>query len=185
MAAGCGKSVALAAAVEFSRLCGAVVLYVPSCLSLIDGGMYHKNEEEGGWDTPDQARDILNNLVSSHGHRLQRAEAVGRSGSLLEVAEEGLVRGGNVRLAISLGFASPHLLSSHSISPHLSSSLLFSSHFNSFQCGVASAHISFLGVLFHSTSFLFTRFISSDFRSFHFITEMHVCSICSLMSSNS
>jgi len=90
---GSGKSTALAAAVEFSRLCGAVVLYVPSCLGLIDGGMYHKNEDRGGWDTPDHARRLIEGLVASHGHRLERAPApAGRPGSLRDVAEKGLAR---------------------------------------------------------------------------------------------
>ena len=86
----------LAAAVEFSRLCGAVVVYIPSCEALIDGGMYHKNEEAGGWDTPDHARWLINSLLGAHGHRLESAPAPSGNGSLKDIAEAGLTRDGNV-----------------------------------------------------------------------------------------
>jgi len=92
---GTGKSVALASAVEFARLCGAVVVYVPSCLELLDGGMYHRNEEAGGWDTPDHARRLLTNLLEAHGHRLDAVPSPGGEGSLKDVAEGGLSRNTN------------------------------------------------------------------------------------------
>ena len=96
MMQGSGKSVVLGAAAEFSRLCGAVVVYIPSCENLIDGGMYHKNEEAGGWDTPDHARWLINSLLTAHGHRLEDAAAPGGNGSLRDIAEAGLARDGNV-----------------------------------------------------------------------------------------
>eukprot|EP00193_Tetraselmis_chui_P009323 CAMPEP_0177759458 /NCGR_PEP_ID=MMETSP0491_2-20121128/4745_1 /TAXON_ID=63592 /ORGANISM="Tetraselmis chuii, Strain PLY429" /LENGTH=439 /DNA_ID=CAMNT_0019275293 /DNA_START=450 /DNA_END=1769 /DNA_ORIENTATION=+ len=89
---GSGKSVTLAAAAEFSRLCGAVVVYVPSCLELVDGGMYHKNEEVGGWDTPDHARRLISNLLDTHGHRLESAPNPNGEGTIKSVAEAGLSR---------------------------------------------------------------------------------------------
>lgn len=98
---GSGKSVALAAAVEFARLCGAVVLYIPSCKSLVDGGMYHKSEEGDGWNTPDQARAILNTMLSAHGHRLQEAVVPDGSSTLREITEAGLSRDGNVCIELS------------------------------------------------------------------------------------
>ena len=87
---------ALGAAVEFSRLCGAVVVYIPSCENLVDGGMYHKNEAAGGWDTPDHARWLINAILSSHGHRLESVSVPSGDRSLREVAEAGLTRDGNV-----------------------------------------------------------------------------------------
>jgi len=92
---GCGKSVALASVVEFSRLCGAVVLYIPSCLSLVNGGMYHKHEETGMWDTPDHARSLLSALLEAHGNRLVDAPGPDGQGNLRDLAEDGLTREGN------------------------------------------------------------------------------------------
>lgn len=100
---------ALASAVEFARLCGAVVVYVPSCLELLDGGMYHRNEEAGGWDTPDHARRLLTNLLEAHGHRLDAVPSPGGEGSLKDVAEGGLSRNTNVRAPSLCGCPAPPL----------------------------------------------------------------------------
>nr|XP_043635965.1 uncharacterized protein LOC122607114 [Erigeron canadensis] len=59
----CGKSIALAMLVQWAREEGWLVLYVPEGRSWTHGGLFYKNPENGLWDTPVQAADILQDFV--------------------------------------------------------------------------------------------------------------------------
>lgn len=48
---------------------GAQVLYVPSAQRLIEGGTFQKGED-GLWETPEVARDLLRSMLASHKEQL-------------------------------------------------------------------------------------------------------------------
>eukprot|EP00271_Cylindrocystis_brebissonii_P004017 TRINITY_DN15357_c0_g1_i1.p1 TRINITY_DN15357_c0_g1~~TRINITY_DN15357_c0_g1_i1.p1 ORF type:complete len:634 (+),score=98.60 TRINITY_DN15357_c0_g1_i1:151-2052(+) len=64
---GSGKSFALAQAVAWARANGWLVLYVPSGQSWLRGGFCYPCEREaGGYDTPLQARSVLQAFLAGH-----------------------------------------------------------------------------------------------------------------------
>ncbi|KAL3701742.1 hypothetical protein R1sor_019764 [Riccia sorocarpa] len=65
-----GKSAALAMLVHWARIQGWLVFYVPCARDWTSGGMYYKNEHTGLYDTPVQAKTILEGFLKSHGSLL-------------------------------------------------------------------------------------------------------------------
>ncbi|KAJ7561212.1 hypothetical protein O6H91_03G019100 [Diphasiastrum complanatum] len=63
---GSGKSVTLAMLVMWARSQGWLVFYVPFGKEWTHGGMYAKNERTGLWDTPIQAKSVLEGFLRSH-----------------------------------------------------------------------------------------------------------------------
>eukprot|EP01025_Chloroclados_australasicus_P067427 TRINITY_DN9323_c1_g1_i4.p1 TRINITY_DN9323_c1_g1~~TRINITY_DN9323_c1_g1_i4.p1 ORF type:complete len:337 (-),score=23.55 TRINITY_DN9323_c1_g1_i4:27-908(-) len=63
---GSGKSIAMAALVEVMRAAGWLVMYVPHCTYMTEGGFYSKNPETGKWDTPIVAQSILRGMLTAY-----------------------------------------------------------------------------------------------------------------------
>ncbi|KAG2500055.1 hypothetical protein HYH03_002332 [Edaphochlamys debaryana] len=68
--AGSGKSVALAALVEWARRQGWLAVYIPSCLELVRGGFFRQRDSRG-WDTLTSAQQLLKAVVDVHGAALK------------------------------------------------------------------------------------------------------------------
>lgn len=67
---GAGKSVLLALTVAAARSAGWLAFYVPRGRSLCEGSAFSRWGESDAWDTPDHARELLQNLNAAHGNLL-------------------------------------------------------------------------------------------------------------------
>ena len=54
---------------SLSRESAAQVLYVPSAQRLVEGGTFQKGED-GLWETPEVAKDLLRSMVTNHKEQL-------------------------------------------------------------------------------------------------------------------
>lgn len=87
-APGSGKSVMLAATVEYLRQAGWIVLYIPDAQDITMRNMfYSKNLDTGMFDTRDAAQNILRALAEAHGEQLRQLpqQVEGGSGTLLDL----------------------------------------------------------------------------------------------------
>eukprot|EP00850_Spirogloea_muscicola_P021200 SM000240S08617 [mRNA] locus=s240:83427:85847:+ [translate_table: standard] len=93
--AGSGKSVALAVAVAWARAAGWLALYVPSARAWATGGFYYRHPATPAlWDTPLQAKLVLQGLVGSHEKELADLPVrIAEPVTLGEGAGLGLARG--------------------------------------------------------------------------------------------
>lgn len=87
---GSGKSVALYLLVAWARSKGWLVMYIPSAKHMLEGGLYVHDEEEGLWDTPVSARNVLKALQLNHGTRLEELTATKQKSSLKDMITYGL-----------------------------------------------------------------------------------------------
>ncbi|CAD7704567.1 unnamed protein product [Ostreobium quekettii] len=76
--AGSGKSMLLAALVEWARSQKWLVLYVPSAFTMTTDMYFFKRPEERCWDTPNCARDLLRSMLDNHGDQLSQLKQEGQ-----------------------------------------------------------------------------------------------------------
>ncbi|KAI9161394.1 hypothetical protein LWI28_016935 [Acer negundo] len=67
----CGKSIMLAMLVNWARDEGWLVFYVPRGWEWTHGGYFYKNPENGLWDTPQQAENVLKDFLKYNESRLR------------------------------------------------------------------------------------------------------------------
>ncbi|GIL73286.1 hypothetical protein Vretifemale_3502 [Volvox reticuliferus] len=69
---GAGKSIALVGLVEWARQQGWLVMYVPSCAALVQGGYFARRGSSRRWDTLTSAQQLLKGLLDAHGAQLKQ-----------------------------------------------------------------------------------------------------------------
>ncbi|GLI69159.1 hypothetical protein VaNZ11_013727 [Volvox africanus] len=70
--AGAGKSIALLSLVEWARQQGWIVMYVPSCAALVQGGYFARRGSSRRWDTLTSAQQLLKGVLDAHGAQLKQ-----------------------------------------------------------------------------------------------------------------
>ncbi|GIL42680.1 hypothetical protein Vafri_615 [Volvox africanus] len=70
--AGAGKSIALVSLVEWARQQGWLVMYVPSCAALVQGGYFARRGSSRRWDTLTSAQQLLKGVLDAHGAQLKQ-----------------------------------------------------------------------------------------------------------------
>lgn len=108
---GCGKSVALAAAAEWARSAGWLVLYIPSATALTEGGYFIKRPGTAQYDTIISAQHILKTLHDNHKDQLKELPCQLTNGplkgnkTLLDYCLEGMATDDDAALAVDCALA--------------------------------------------------------------------------------
>ncbi|GLC44325.1 hypothetical protein PLESTB_000481900 [Pleodorina starrii] len=87
--AGVGKSIALVGLVEWARQQGWLVLYVPSCAALVQGGYFSRRGDSSRWDTLTSAQQLLKGLLDAHGPQLKKMPVLAAAAAAPAVAAAG------------------------------------------------------------------------------------------------